>query len=234
MKNKDKLQEIINLRLDGYTYAEIGKLYGVSRQCIQQFIDPPKGIVLEVSKRANYKCEICGINLKHGGHLHHKTNGDYDYSSADNMMLVCASCHRRIHCIDNNPDLLIPRYCKYCGLVITHYNKKFDYCSIGCKVKDNSVTLTCYNCGKSFVLTLTKFDQTKKNKKHFCSKSCFGSWTGKNFGKYNLHHKPPKHDWSRAIELKKSGRTLREISEELNIPYNTCKVSIYRYINKSL
>jgi predicted HNH restriction endonuclease len=141
MKNKDKLQEIINLRLDGHTYTEIGKMYGVSRQRIQQLIAPPEQIATAVSKRANYKCEICGINLKHGGHLHHKTNGDYDYSSADNMMLVCASCHRRIHCIDKNPDLLTPRYCKYCGSVITRHNKNSNYCSIGCKIKDDSVTL---------------------------------------------------------------------------------------------
>lgn len=37
-ENKDRLLEMIKMRLDGCTYQEIGDKYGITRQCVQQSI----------------------------------------------------------------------------------------------------------------------------------------------------------------------------------------------------
>lgn len=51
-----------------------------------------------IKSRDNYICQICGKNLngKRSGHVHHR-DGDKENSSQDNLLLLCNSCHSKVH-----------------------------------------------------------------------------------------------------------------------------------------
>jgi len=91
------------LLLDGFTYAEIGKKSGVSRQRVQQILSPPKNIRDYVFSKFERRCFYCGIYVGTRGHIHHDIdNGLEYYEDKDNLVLLCVSCHRRTHGKDNN------------------------------------------------------------------------------------------------------------------------------------
>lgn len=86
--------------LDGLTYMEIARRFGVSRQRVQQIVSPPKYIVQVVSRRAKGRCENCGIIIRTGGQLHHVNNDDANLDNVDdvgNIEYLCLSCHRMRH-----------------------------------------------------------------------------------------------------------------------------------------
>ena len=101
MKDKERLKQMIDLKLDGYTYQVIGDSFGISRQRVQQLLEPPTLIRKTVYKRAGGRCENCGILVGVSGHLHHRNNGDIDFQDIDNLELLCPSCHRLTHAFDN-------------------------------------------------------------------------------------------------------------------------------------
>ena len=89
---------MIEMKLEGATYAEIAKIAGISRQRIQQLISPPKAIREYVVNKCGGKCVACGILTGRSGHIHHEGgNGDGDYNDIDNLLLLCPSCHRMRH-----------------------------------------------------------------------------------------------------------------------------------------
>ncbi len=100
---------MIELRVDGFTYADIAKRAGVSRQRVQQLIAPPPGIRAIIIAKYNNRCFKCGVYVGASGHVHHEgsTNGD-DYNDIENLLLLCPSCHRKAHgssaVIDKCPD----------------------------------------------------------------------------------------------------------------------------------
>lgn len=98
-KNKLTKTEIQKHLLDGKTYQEIADLAGITRQRVQQIAAPPVPIARYIRKKFNYRCNECGILLGNdGGHIHHKNNKLIeDFNDIDNLMLVCPSCHRKIH-----------------------------------------------------------------------------------------------------------------------------------------
>lgn len=55
-ENKDRLLEMIKMRLDGCTYQEIAERYGVTRQCVQQSISSFMGKERSVRKSSLDKC----------------------------------------------------------------------------------------------------------------------------------------------------------------------------------
>jgi 5-methylcytosine-specific restriction endonuclease McrA len=111
-KNKQiemKKIRILQLRLDGLSYAEIGKRLNVSRQRIQQYFCPPAGVRELIRRRYNDKCADCGISVGEHGHIHHEGNSFETYTDTDNLYLLCISCHRKRHHVstkttDNIPD----------------------------------------------------------------------------------------------------------------------------------
>ena len=91
------MQEML---LDGMTYGQIGKHYGVTRQRVQQLLSPPYYIRQQVEKRSNGRCEDCGIIVQSRGQLHHRLGDLTELNSLDDLQGVrylCASCHRRHH-----------------------------------------------------------------------------------------------------------------------------------------
>jgi len=93
-----KKQEMTQLRLDGFTYAQIAERAGVSRQRIQQIIGPPKAVREYVANKHKGYCADCGLYVGYSGHVHHEgsMNGD-DYNDRGHLILLCKSCHRRRH-----------------------------------------------------------------------------------------------------------------------------------------
>lgn len=94
----DRRKTAIELRLKGLTYAQIGEQLGVSRQRVQQMTRPPHAIQLLIRKRANCRCEKCGVELNTGnGHVHHVGGEDYDFNDLENLQYLCISCHLKAH-----------------------------------------------------------------------------------------------------------------------------------------
>lgn len=90
--------EALKLRLDGFTYTQIGKTMGISRQRAQQLLSPPRAVRALVVERAQGKCEDCGIHVSRSGHVHHieAQHGDV-FDAVNNLQLLCPSCHRLAH-----------------------------------------------------------------------------------------------------------------------------------------
>ena len=96
----------LELRLEGYTYAAIGKKLGVCRQRIQQLLRPPADLYNIMKRRASDRCESCGILIQPGrGHAHHKQNRELlmadDFNDLKSLLYLCLSCHRSAHGREN-------------------------------------------------------------------------------------------------------------------------------------
>ena len=101
---QDRREEALKLKLEGHTYAAIGEKLGVSRQRIQQMIAPPQAVRLYIIERANQRCQVCSIRVGSRGHVHHTGSTTVeDFNDIDNLVLLCPSCHRKVHGWSINP-----------------------------------------------------------------------------------------------------------------------------------
>ncbi len=99
-KNTATFNEMRDMLLDGMTYQAIGNKCGVSRQRVEQILSPPEHIMTRVRKRAQRRCESCGVLIQRGAHLHHNNSDKIEparYNDIDNILYLCCSCHRRKH-----------------------------------------------------------------------------------------------------------------------------------------
>lgn len=95
---EDRRAEIMDRRLDGLTYQQIGEELGVSRQRVQQILSPPPAIRKAVATRAHHRCERCGIAVGLSGHIHHDNPlGREDFDDINTLQLLCFRCHRLVH-----------------------------------------------------------------------------------------------------------------------------------------
>ena len=96
MNGKERKQEIFAMFAEGRTYAEIGRIFSISRQRVQQIVRPPIQVMDALRRRAGRKCERCRIPLRGGDeHVHHIDNhvtGRYD--DLKRVRLLCRSCHK--------------------------------------------------------------------------------------------------------------------------------------------
>ena len=98
MDIKQKRQgELLRMRLDGLSYGQIAKVVGLSRQRVQQLLQPPADVKKLVRERAKDRCEDCGIWLGESGHVHHDGGSIEDYGETDKLRYLCISCHRQAH-----------------------------------------------------------------------------------------------------------------------------------------
>ena len=173
-------KQVLKLRLDGMTYQQIGSMFSVSRQRIQQILSPPPEIKQVIQDRFEGKCAICGILVGGKGHLHHRNNNGMEhYQDVDNLQLLCISCHRREH---KKP----PKYfCPQCGRPI----RGEGFCSWECHREYCKISHKCSECGRVFTVPhpseLRARISLSKSKLIFCSKKCQGRWLGKNYGRYH-------------------------------------------------
>ena len=91
-------KEMLELRLNGHTYASIAKLAGVSRQRIHAQLSPSRQIRDYVNHKFGGACNRCGLWVGKSGHVHHFLDAYQDeYNEIDNLELLCLSCHRKAH-----------------------------------------------------------------------------------------------------------------------------------------
>jgi len=58
--------------------------------------NPARSVKNEVMERCKNRCIICGTDYDYGFRFHH-VDGDPSNSTTSNLILVCSSCHDRIH-----------------------------------------------------------------------------------------------------------------------------------------
>jgi hypothetical protein len=97
--------DMLQMRLQGYTYGAIGKQAGYSRQYIQQVLSPPKAIRDYVVKKYNGFCSECHLFVGVHGHIHHVGLEQENYNDIDNLQLLCISCHKTKHPTPAAPDM---------------------------------------------------------------------------------------------------------------------------------
>ena len=103
--------EMLTMRLEGMTYKQIAEASGISRQRVQQLLSPPKAIRDIVVKRADGKCQSCGLLIGKSGHIHHEGEGETeDYDDIENLRLLCISCHRKKHLWQRSDDGTVIHY----------------------------------------------------------------------------------------------------------------------------
>lgn len=112
-----QLTSLLALRLQGLSYQQIGDQFLISRQRVQQLLQPPPLMKLLVIARAHDACQRCGRPQEGHGHIHHKTVETArakDYNSVDNLEYLCHRCHRHAH----GPDMpRKPYQCQHCQYV---------------------------------------------------------------------------------------------------------------------
>lgn len=88
--NNSSVEVVRRLKLSGLTYKEIGDKLGFSRQRAQQLISIKR-------PTENERCEQCGSTptILHCHHLNYET---------DEFVLVCISCHRKLHAALNHSE----------------------------------------------------------------------------------------------------------------------------------
>ena len=100
-----RIGQAIRFRIEGLTYAEIGRQFGVSRQRAQQLVAPSTAMYNAVVRRAKSRCEVCHCELgerrlgKRPGDVHHRypVSDLKLWNSLDNLELLCKPCHRQSH-----------------------------------------------------------------------------------------------------------------------------------------
>jgi hypothetical protein len=90
--------EMMDMKLDGMTYADIAVKAGLSRQRIQQILAPPNKIRNIIIEKFNNRCNRCGIYVGKSGHVHHANMERPEcYKGIENLELLCPACHRIAH-----------------------------------------------------------------------------------------------------------------------------------------
>ena len=179
---KSRHGRILQARLDGLTYQQIGNLLGISRQRVHQLIRPTLELRRTIAGQQNGHCQICGIALNGGGHLHHIASGGDNYNSRDNLQLLCIPCHHGVH---RKPSLPTGS-CPICEKA-TYKQRK--YCSPHCHFLATHTQLQCRTCGKIFYRqqseALRRYrrpDLLYTTDNFFCSNQCQGVWAGNHYG----------------------------------------------------
>ena len=104
----NRIDNMIRLKQQGYSYAEIAGLYKISRQRVHQLISGYDKILRRVErhngqywkirnsviKRDGGKCQKCGSKEKLV--VHHINGNDTD-NSLSNLITICNKCHLDLH-----------------------------------------------------------------------------------------------------------------------------------------
>ena len=76
--------------------------------------------------------------------------------------------------------------CEYCnGEIIAKTRTRRVFCSMQCYSDSRNTLIICDNCGDLFKRRITQLEyytHVRGYEHYFCSRRCFGSWAGKNFG----------------------------------------------------
>ena len=194
-KAKSRQEIIIQGRLEGLSYTELGKQMGCSRQRIHQIIAPPKETRNAVVLRYQGKCCQCGQVVNGSGHVHHVSCEGEDYNDLANLQLLCRACHRKAH-------KLPATFCPVCG---QEKLREQSHCSRRCFRASRQATVNCTYCGKTIIRRkqeiTRRYDRPWEHIKHgfntsdryFCNRQCMGKWLGRHrWAKPPQGHAPPQ------------------------------------------
>jgi len=92
---EDRKSAMRALKLEGYSYAEVGRAYGVSGQRVQQILKPPQSSIRSVLERR--VCFGCGQPIDGSGQVHHAGTDLDTYDDPESLRLFCVSCHVKYH-----------------------------------------------------------------------------------------------------------------------------------------
>ena len=94
-----RLARMMQLRLTGYTLKEIGQVFEVTRERIEQLILPEPAVKAEVSLRAKDTCEACGVRLNASTRQYHSEHECPPGGAWDSKLtkMLCLTCHRARH-----------------------------------------------------------------------------------------------------------------------------------------
>jgi hypothetical protein len=81
--------------IQGKTYRDIGKEFGISGQRVQQIVRPPLAVYNAVKENAKDRCQDCGAFVRRG-HVHHLGKRE-DFNDLKNLVYLCPSCHSHAH-----------------------------------------------------------------------------------------------------------------------------------------
>lgn len=117
--NRELREKATVLKLKGLTYKEVGAALGVTPQRAHQLSSPPHRIRVLIRNKAGSRCRGCGIKLANG-HIHHSKVKDSEpgvYNDIENLIYLCASCHRKTHSneVQKSRPAKPQVYCKQCG-----------------------------------------------------------------------------------------------------------------------
>lgn len=93
-----------------------------------------------------------------------------------------------VHYKKNRRKRSIFRFCVICGKLIPGAARNSKTCSIGCNFLSCHIEVECNWCGekfyrgKSVVNGMLPKRGYSNNKKHYCSRKCYGSYWGKTYG----------------------------------------------------
>lgn len=112
-----------------HSYAQIGRIFNVSRQRIHQILKNYKGKINKKTKKGLSKlCNICHETAKA---IHH-IDKIHNNNDPKNLLSVCLKCHYELH---RGERIYKEFICKYCNKIFNKSefnNKLYKYCSHEC------------------------------------------------------------------------------------------------------
>lgn len=94
----DRFEKINELREKKYSYTQIGKIIGLSKQRVHAihkgYKCKPELLIQTVRKRDGYQCNLCTSmeNIE----IHH-IDRDQNNNDLNNLILLCLNCHKQTH-----------------------------------------------------------------------------------------------------------------------------------------
>jgi hypothetical protein len=98
------------LRFQGASYQDIGDAAGLSRQRIQQILQPPAAIRQHVLRQAGERCQRCSV-ASPSLHIHHRGSVGMTpdlYEDVANLEALCLVCHLHAHAPETPPPVVRP------------------------------------------------------------------------------------------------------------------------------
>jgi hypothetical protein len=175
MDKEARRTKIIELKNQGFSYKNIGKIFKLSSERIYQIKrnGGSNHYRRAILTRDFFTCQMCGLKDDNDGNqliVHHfdeePTNNDWT-----NLFTLCRSCHTLIHSSSEfngkEKKNYLTKDCLECGK-----KTKNKFCSIECRKKHLYYEICCDFCGTKKIIP-TRF-RNKKN--HFCNRNCRSKW----------------------------------------------------------
>jgi len=95
----ERYKLILRLKYKGFSYRDIGKIFDISHQRVEQIINNRKlnnkvKKRIKILERDNYECQFCFD--KNDIQIHH-IDRNRKNNKPTNLIVLCRECHRKLH-----------------------------------------------------------------------------------------------------------------------------------------